>query len=223
MSVHELIKRLPSAEELRIRSQALAVLDAIACPDADLRAFTFENTREKGAKAEMRDGVGGEFTIYFTQAGVFARGFDHESPMSPYRESPPVVWPGLTEEIPAEFLPLLNQRVVAGSNSVPLATVLFWLRAEGTTWKTSGVDVPDAVIVDADGAEILFGQYVDDQPVAYVERAEEIFEIAMDAELVERVMRKARIDRSLVGALNPEADYQELTEVFKRADFSFEE
>lgn len=45
----------------------------------------------------MSNGSGDEFDIVFSPAGAYIRGFDHESPMSPYVDDEP--WPGVVDQI----------------------------------------------------------------------------------------------------------------------------
>ncbi|MEV6183599.1 hypothetical protein AB0M07_42420, partial [Streptomyces sp. NPDC052015] len=48
-----------------------------------------------------RNGSGDEFDIVFSPAGAYIRGFDHESPMSPYADD--AVWPGVLDSVPETF------------------------------------------------------------------------------------------------------------------------
>nr|WTB33393.1 hypothetical protein OG781_31445 [Streptomyces sp. NBC_00830] len=221
MSVHDVIQRLPDVQTLRSRSQALAALDAILCPEERFRTYTFRIESQSEATAEMRDGAGGEYSIHFSGSGAFARGFDHESPMSPYRVAPPVVWPNLDASVPAEFAPYLGRRVVDGSDSVPLATVLFWSRAGADGWETGDVLVPDEEIENADGAELLFSQLIEVQPEVYVEYAEDCFEFELDPKQVEYILRLEEISRSMVSDLNPDANFDDLVEDFRKIGFPY--
>ncbi|WP_308282422.1 hypothetical protein [Streptomyces lichenis] len=51
----------------------------------------------------MSNGSGDEYGIVFCPAGVWIRGFDHESLMSPYARDELEVWPGVLEEVPEVF------------------------------------------------------------------------------------------------------------------------
>lgn len=62
----------------------------------------------------MRDGCGNDYSIVFSPAGAYARGFDHESPMSPYRVTPPVPWPGLFDGAPEAFLHHVAEQTPSG-------------------------------------------------------------------------------------------------------------
>jgi hypothetical protein len=70
----------------------MAVLDAVLSPSWESRYFSFDRRWAPTEElASMRDGCGNEYSIVFTPAGAFARGFDHESPLSPYRLDPAAV------------------------------------------------------------------------------------------------------------------------------------
>lgn len=43
--------------------------------------------------ASMRNGSGDAYSIVFSPAGAFIRGFDHESAMSPRHSGRPPIWP----------------------------------------------------------------------------------------------------------------------------------
>lgn len=71
---------LPSIGEMKKRSQALALLDAIIMPDWEYRYFSFNNNwdgKSKEAMASMRDGSGGEYFFHFTDDGVVGKVLDN--------------------------------------------------------------------------------------------------------------------------------------------------
>jgi hypothetical protein len=93
--------RLPAVGVVRRWSQSLAVLDAIMSADSEYRYFSFDGEFGPGqALASMRNGSGDEYSITFTDDGAFLRGFDHESPVSPFAQAPPALWPGLLTGCP---------------------------------------------------------------------------------------------------------------------------
>ncbi|MGW0999839.1 hypothetical protein ACWD5V_42565 [Streptomyces sp. NPDC002523] len=221
MSVHELIAKLPNADALRGRSQALAALDAALCPDVRFRVFTFTADSPSEGVAEMRDGMGGEYSIYFSGAGVLGRGFDHESPMSPYRSTPPEAWPGLLPAVPSEFSLQLGRRVVQGTD-VPLATVVFWNRSETNRWETGDLVVPAEEIEDADGAEGLFALLVEDQPEAFVEFADECYEVQLDPQSVAHFMELKEVSlREVAEIAGEDVAVEELAQEFTRIGYPF--
>ncbi|MET8563143.1 hypothetical protein ABZV75_22055 [Streptomyces flaveolus] len=85
MTVHDVARALPGIEELRDHCRGLAMLDAVLSPERDARFHSFDAHWKEGERiASMRDGLGSGFTVVFSGAGAYVRGFDHASPMSPW-------------------------------------------------------------------------------------------------------------------------------------------
>jgi hypothetical protein len=83
-------------------SQSLAVLDAVMSAEREYRYYSFDAQFRPGqAVASMDNGSGDEYSITFTGDGAFLRGFDHESPLSPFGQTPLALWPGLLTGLPA--------------------------------------------------------------------------------------------------------------------------
>jgi len=59
--------------------------------------------------ASMRNGQGDAWFCVFSDVGVFLKGFDHESQMSPCRTQPPHVWRGVLDELPEPFKPFATE------------------------------------------------------------------------------------------------------------------
>ena len=96
MTAPHLAGRLPAIGVVRRWSQSLAVLDAIMSAEREDRYFSYDTEFGPGqALASMRNGSGDEYSITFTGDGAFLRGFDHESPLSPFSRTPPALWPGI--------------------------------------------------------------------------------------------------------------------------------
>ncbi|MFD9672648.1 hypothetical protein ACFWAO_12185 [Streptomyces sp. NPDC059981] len=79
-------------------------------PDWESRYYSFNAGWADGEEmASMRNGSGDEYSIVFSAAGAYARGFDHESPMSPFgNDGEP--WPGVVDEVPAPSKPSSRSR-----------------------------------------------------------------------------------------------------------------
>ncbi|GAA3590002.1 hypothetical protein GCM10022419_085670 [Nonomuraea rosea] len=196
---------MPSIATVRDRSRALAMLDAIMSPEWAFRYYSY-NCRWSPAEemASMRDGSGNEYSIVFSPAGAYARGFDHESPMSPYRADPPAPWPGLFESVPEAFRAQITEAAFSDPAGTPQATVCFWRERDDAEWRTG--------TTDDGGAGRLFDVLLDGRPEAYQKFAEEYYEVAVDLEAVRSVYALRPLTRSIVSALNPEADLAGLEE-----------
>jgi hypothetical protein len=113
MTIRDVARRLPGILRLRDCSQALAMLDAILCPERWLRYHSFATHWGPDQElASMSNGTGDEYSIVFSPAGAYVRVFDHESSMSPWRDpESPRPWSGLLESVPRSFAPTSrNQR-----------------------------------------------------------------------------------------------------------------
>lgn len=119
MSVYEVIKKLPGIAAVRDRSKALAMLDAILCPEWDFRYFSFDSRWSQGEEmASMRDGSGNDYAIMFAAAGAYAQACNHESPMTPSHLSPPAPWPGLFDSVPEVFRSYVEEPAFADHNGL---------------------------------------------------------------------------------------------------------
>ncbi|MDT7842306.1 hypothetical protein [Streptomyces justiciae] len=201
MSVHALISRLPAISVLRDRSRALAVLDAVLSPDWEDRYFSYaarwSPTEEM---ASMRDGSGNEYAIVFSPAGAYARGFDHESPMSPYAQEDHEPWPGLFDGLPEAFRPYVTEPAFTDENGTPLATVCFWRETADTAWRAGAVEAGGE---DDGSAEWLFEVLLDGRPEGYREFAEEYYETDVDLDAVRHVWSLHPLTQPVVSRLNP--------------------
>jgi hypothetical protein len=209
VSVFEVIRRLPEIARVREISQAIAMLDAILSPeDWSSRYFSFDAEWAPGeALASMRNGSGEEYSIVFSGAGACARGFDHESPMSPYRVSPLALWPGLTDSVPAVFRSVVTEPAFSEDSGILLATVVFWREAAAPAWSCGEVALPTP---DADGADDLFEILTDARPEAYQEYAQEYYEVDVDLRSVQHCYQLRPLTRSAVAALNPGLELADL-------------
>ncbi|MFI6297988.1 hypothetical protein ACIBEJ_40800 [Nonomuraea sp. NPDC050790] len=95
MTVYEVAARFPEIADLRFRSKALAMLDAVMTDEFPY--FRFDARWGDGWEmASMDNGSGDAFSIVFAGEGALVRGFDHESVLSPFVADPVAVWPGVT-------------------------------------------------------------------------------------------------------------------------------
>ncbi|WP_372337864.1 transposase [Streptomyces sp. MK5] len=213
VSVHEVIRRLPEISIVRDRSRAMAVLDAIMSPDWESRFYSFDSRWSPAEEmASMRDGCGNDYSIVFSQAGAYARGFDHESPMSPYRVTPPVPWPGLFDAVPEAFAHNVLEPAFSGHDGIPRVTVCFWRGQADSEWRAGAVQALPTGVDDEGSAEWLFDVLVDGRPEAYQHFAEEHYEVTADIEAIRHVYALRPLTQSVVSALNPDVELVDLAD-----------
>ncbi|MFI6846326.1 hypothetical protein OG535_01575 [Kitasatospora sp. NBC_00085] len=211
MTVYDVARRLPSIADLRDQCRSLAMLDAILSPDWEDRYYSFNAGWAEGEEmASMRNGSGDEYSIVFSAAGVYVRGFDHESPMSPYGngEEP---WPGVIDDVPEVFGPFVEEPAFTDEDDVPAVTACLWRGATDDRWQHGVIDFP-AGHPDPDGATALFELLVDRSPEAFQRWAEDYYEVPVDLGAVRDVYALRTLNEKLVSSLNSEVTLADLAE-----------
>ncbi len=209
MTVNDVARLLPDPDTLRDHCRALAMLDAILSPDWSSRYHSFDARWSPTEEmASMRNGSGDEYSIVFAPAGVYVRGFDHESPMSPYAEDE--VWSGVLDSVPEEFRSCVAEPAF-NDDGVPTVTACLWRRTTDEQWQTGEIDFPEGH-ADPDGAGWLFQLLVDRSPEAYASFATDYYEIPVDPDAVRHVCSLRPLTGDVVRALNAELTLVELAE-----------
>ncbi|MFG2127631.1 hypothetical protein ACGFNV_07510 [Streptomyces sp. NPDC048751] len=209
MTVQDVAGQLPGIAVLREHCRSLAILDAVLSPEWGDRYHSFNDNWSEGASmASMQNGSGDEYSIVFTAGGAYIRGFDHESPMSPYAEDGP--WPGVLDEVPAVFRPCVEEPAFSDEDGMPLVTACMWRETGDDGWRTGTIDFPEETSEDPDGAEYLFQLLVDRSPEAFQEWAEDYYEVPVDLEAVRHVFASRPLTERVVSALNSEITLSDL-------------
>ncbi|MFF4631562.1 hypothetical protein [Streptomyces griseorubiginosus] len=210
MTVHDVARKLPEIAVLREHCRALAMLEAALSPEWGDRYHSFDAHWSEGeALASMRNGSGDEYSVVFSAAGVFVRGFDHESPMSPYAEDGP--WPGVLDEVPEVFKACVEEPAFC-DDGMPRVTACIWREVGDDGWRTGAIDFPDGHTDDPDGADYLFQLLVDRSPEAFQEWAEDYYEVPVDLDAVRHVMSLRPLTEDVVRALNPDIGLADLAD-----------
>jgi hypothetical protein len=145
MTAAQLAARWPAVGVVRRWSQSLAVLDAIMSADSESRYFSFDGGFGPGqALASMRNGSGDGYSITFTDDGAFLRGFGHESPVSPFAQVAPALWPGLLTGLPAALANIAKGPAFT-LGGVPVVTVALWGLAGGRAVASRAARLPGGV------------------------------------------------------------------------------
>lgn len=133
----------------------------------------------------MRNGSGNEYSIVFSAAGAYVRGFCHESPMSPYgNDGEPC--PGVIDEVPDLFKPCVEESAFTDEDDLPVVTACLWRGATDERWHHEAVDFPEGAL-DPDGATGLFELLVGRSPEAFQRFAEDCYEVSIDLGAVSHV------------------------------------
>ena len=211
MSVHDIARQLPEVAVLRDHCRAMAMVEAILGPEWGDRYYSFDaHWSETESMASMRNGSGDEYSIVFSAAGAYVRGFAHESPMSPYAGDGP--WPGVLDEVPEVFRPCVEEPAFSDGEGMPVLTVCMWREARDDHWRAGTIDFPDVATGDPDGSAYLFGLLADRSAEAFQEWAEDYYEVPVDLEAVRHVFSSRPLTAAVVRALNPEITPADLAE-----------
>lgn len=153
---------------------------------------------------------GDEYSIVFSAAGAYVRGFDHKAPMSPYaNDGDP--WPGVIDEVPEVFKPFVEEPAFTDEDDVPVVTACLWRKATDDRWRHGVIGLP-AEYSDPDGATGLFELLVDRSPEAFQRFAEDYYEVPVALEAVRDVYALRPLSQKLVSSLNAEVTLTDLAE-----------
>ncbi|MGW8784128.1 hypothetical protein ACWGNM_39535 [Streptomyces sp. NPDC055796] len=201
MSVHDLIRVLPDIPTLRARCRAMAALELLIGGNVQGGYFSYVPAWGPGEEVALMDnGSGDEYAIAFTPDGVFARGFDHESPMSPWGDEETALWPGLVDTVPEVFRPWVTEPAFCVEEGVLQATAVFWRETSDTAWRAGPVEVPAGA---DDGAGHLFAVLAAGTPEAYRAFAEDYYETTLDPAAIDHVWNLRPLTPTVLKALNP--------------------
>ncbi|MCH0539338.1 hypothetical protein I3F58_07145 [Streptomyces sp. MUM 203J] len=198
MTVHDVARMLPAIPALRNLCRSMAMIEAVLYPDGE-RYHSFSATWSRTEEiSSMRNGSGDEFDIVFSESGVYIRGFDHESPMSPYVNDGP--WPGVVDSVPEAFRGHVMEPAFMHDGD-PRVTVCMWRESGSDRWRAGEIDFPDGH-EDPDGADWLFQSLTGSTPEAFREWAEDYYETAVAIDAVRQVYDFRPLSRQIVRALN---------------------
>jgi len=189
----------------------MAIVEAVLSPEWEHRCHSFDDRwSEKESMASMRNGAGDEYSIVFSAAGAYVRGFDHESPMSPYAQDGP--WPGVLDEVPDVFRPCVEEPAFSDEDGMPVVTACTWREAGDDRWRVGSIDFPQRENEDPDGAGYLFRLLLDRSPEAFQQWAQDYYEVPVDLEAVRHIFSSRPLTEGVISALNAEIDLDDLVQ-----------
>jgi hypothetical protein len=218
VNVYDIVDRLPSIEVLRDRCRAIAVLEIIQ--GSDYAYYTYAAWGDDEA-ALMSNGSGDEYSIVFTDSGVFIRVFDHESEMTPYANDDHALWPGLLDGLPPQFRPHVSEPAFCDEGHLN-ATAVLWRRISDSRWYAgTGIAFPPSrgpYDTSPDGADRL-NILCDDVVDRYVDFAGDYYEIEVDRAAVAHVVAMRPLTDAVVRALNPDTTLADVDSAVSRIGY----
>jgi hypothetical protein len=186
---------LPDIAALRRRSQALALLDAIVCPEWDSRYYSFDANWGAGEMmGSMRNGSGDDWFVLFGPFGAAIKGLDHETSIAGDK----VFMKEVQRQVPQSFSSFLTEPAFG----MEWLSYCYWKGTENVGWQK--VKHPDpALAICEDGSEDFLALLV--KPASsYEEFAKWYYEIGIPIVAIESVYEHKPLTESLVRSLNSE-------------------
>ena len=219
------LELLPNGDDFQNLCKSISAIEAIICPEWEYRYFSYnKNWGDKEEVCEMRNGQGDQMLILFNQNGIVINGFAHESQMNGWKseivkkkssflsnlfkskktEKQLIqnIWKGVTKGLPKDFEEFIYGEPVKSIGT----TFCIWQRDKSNNWQIGEVDFP---IDDyGDGSADLL-QLLDNNPKTYKIWAEEYYEeqfenFELDLKAVEAIYNHQKINKDIVGRINPE-------------------
>ncbi|WNI14369.1 hypothetical protein [Actinacidiphila sp. ITFR-21] len=211
MTVHDIARQLPEIPALRDHCRSLATLEAILSPGWEDRYHSFASDWSRTEEmASMSNGSGDEYSIVFSPAGAYVRGFAHESAMSPYVAGEP--WPGVLDEVPEVFRSCVREPAFSDEDGTPVVTACLWRESGDDAWRAGGIEFPEVTGGDPDGSGYLFQLLADRSAEAFQRFAEDYYGTAVDLAAVRHVFALRPLTDGVVAALRPGATVADLAE-----------
>jgi hypothetical protein len=204
---------LATIETLRKLTQSLAMLDAIVEREWEYRYYSFNSKWAINEQmASMRNGQGDSWYSVFGTLGVFLKGFDHESPMSPWKMETPRVWPGVMENIPAAFKAFATEPAFSMQDT----TFCIWRGVQDGNWRAGNIAYPDGEDPDGSGRMLSI---LEGNPKTYRDWAEEYFEQPISLSAVQQIYEYRVLTPEVVRELNPKIDFSSILADAAEIDF----
>ncbi|MFI0967151.1 hypothetical protein ACH4S8_38055 [Streptomyces sp. NPDC021080] len=215
MTARDIAAALPGIDTLKDLCRSMAMAEAILNPDGECVYSYSPQWSETEEAALMRNGSGDEYDMVFAPDGAYIRGFDHESPLSPYHhEDVPRPWPGVLDSVPEAFRRHVEEPAFTDEDGCPVVTVCLWRAADTPSWETGRITFPEGH-PDPDGSNRLFELLLDPTPEAFQTFAEDYYEVPADIEALRHIYDLRPLGRRDVAALNPSVDAETVIEAAK--------
>jgi hypothetical protein len=172
---------------------ALAMLDAIICPESEYRYFSFDAAWGSDQQvASMSNGDGDHWFLYLGAAGAAIKGFVSEMPCEPRAMARQV-----KRSVPSEFSALLDKPEFMMDS----VSYCYWRRAGEPAW--SQVAHPDAGLDDWSDGSADYLSILMAPASCYFDYASEYFECEPPLASIEHLYAHSPLTPAIVESLNP--------------------
>ena len=185
----------PDPRTLGKRAMALAMLDAIICPEFQYRYFSYDASwGDDEQVAVMRNGDGDHWFLHLSGSGAALKGYVQELPRGESRAMALEV----QRRVPGDFGAFLHEPAFA----MDAVSYFYWRRSGDAGW--SKVDHPDAGLAHwSDGSEDYLSILL--APAScYYDYATDYFECEPPLASIEHIYALAPLTAAIVKSLNPQ-------------------
>ena len=187
--------RFPDPRTLGNRAMALAMLDAIICPEFQYRYFSFDAAwGDDEQMAAMRNGDGDHWFLHLCDSGAALKGFVQELPRSEARAMALQV----QRRVPAEFGAFLHEP----SFAMDAVSYCYWRRSGDRAW--SKVAHPDARLTNCSDGSADYLSILLAPASCYYDYATDYFECEPPLASIEHIYAHAPLTAAIVKSLNPQ-------------------
>lgn len=186
---------LPHPRVLAQRAMALALLDAIICPEIAYRYFTYDRAFAAGQHvAAMKNGEGDHWYLHLSAAGAIVKGHVQDLPRGESR----AMALQAQARVPEDFAALLHEPAFMMDS----VSFCYWRRGDDAAW--SKLAHPDERMQHRyDGSEDYLSILL--APAScYYEYAADYFECEPPLASIEHLYAHAPLTLSVVKSLNPQ-------------------
>ncbi len=213
--VAALARRMPVPHQLARWWVAVSAADVLL--SAGSPAFTYDPDWDEAEHcAQFSIGSGDEASVTFTEHGAFLRGFDHESPLSPWARPDGQVDPRLLAGLPDDLRPCADEPAFT-VDGVSDLTLALWSTGEEHGWSCGPELDPEQ-----DGGVWLF-DVMDGNPDTYIAWAQDYYGTDVDRDIVAAIFRNEDLSDDDILTLCPDCDVDEMREHLDAVNFPIPE
>ncbi len=196
------LRAMPDPETLWKRCVSLAIVELTI--GSEHPHYRLDPRWEKGALFTRDNGAGDNYAIAFVKAGVLIRGFDHTSPMSPYRIKDGKPWPGMYDAVPRSMRELLDDpRVVPNPSEVTFCIAHGYGLAK---WRVGVTDFPaDYDEMPGDGSHWMLAS-LGGGPRQFAEWVADYYERSVPQEPIATLFAHGVLQDAALMKINPKVD-----------------
>lgn len=189
------LKSLPDIASLLRRTQALAMLDAIVCPQWEGRYYSFNASwGEAEALGSMRNGSGDDWFILFGPFGTAIKGLAHETSIAGDKDFASEV----QRQVPQAFASFLAEPAFG----MDWLSYCYWRAPEDIGWQK--VVHPNPVLSLSDDGSGEYLALLFEPAASYEEFAKWYYELNLPMVAIQSIYKHVPLTEGLVRSLNPE-------------------